>query len=465
MLEAVAPPRLRLSTDRFLLILLTAGLILVTIVIVVLLSLGRVGVSEAFVFAASLCVLLAAAFRPDWLLLGFIAMPATVTADLPVRVLLAVVAVAILMLLVTRRRFSLGLGTGLAALVAINVAGYVFKADVDREAYLLNRETMLHITLYILLGLLAFNLVTLGELDSRGLGSAFVLGVITTLLVGWAGHGGGWFESGPGIISRTYLGSLAAAAFGVVLARLLLEKESFGAARLGTLILTGTLLWLSIASFFRAAWIAVAITTVLLAFRLRRRGFLLLMAVVIALFFLAPTLQRQVIRPEQGDITTGRWKLWVELWDHAEPALPWGNGFGYMWSLSTLQLFGEEEGFRSEVSGKVPPHNDFIYMAVEFGLPGIILLSIFWLRLFSAQRLVSRSTDPELRWSALLFLGVIVTGFIVAMIDNVFSVRPIAERFFPVAGFVFGLAALERVRQRQQARRAVSSTEVLSTPP
>ncbi len=64
---------------------------------------------------------------------------------------------------------------------------------------------MLTLTYYILLALLASNLTVLGELDGERLGSALVMGVATTLVVGLAGCGGAWFESGPGIITHAHL--------------------------------------------------------------------------------------------------------------------------------------------------------------------------------------------------------------------------------------------------------------------
>jgi hypothetical protein len=471
MLETLRPSGFRIRMDPFLVTALMSLLTAATLGVVALLAMGRLGVLDAIFFAAVPWVLLAATFRPDWLLLGFIAMPATVTADIPTRRVLALVGVAFVMLLITRRSFSMGLGTSLAALLIINVAGRLFEAEVDSAAIAVNRETMLNLTLYIALALLAFNLAVLGELDGGRLATALVIGVVTTLVVGWAGHGGIWFESGPGIVTKTRLGAMASAALGVSLARLLMVEDT-PRRRLGNLLMSGILIWLTIASDTRATWIAAAITLGLLAFRLRRRGYVLILMVVILLALLAPVGRQAITRSESGDlvaefrtgdITTGRWKLWTELWDRAQPALPWGNGFGYVWSLSAQDLFGLPGGFHSEESGVVPPHNDFIYMLVEFGVPGLLLLIVFWVGVFRARGLVSRSTDPLLRQSGWLLLGAIVTGLAISLFDDIFSVRPLAERFFPVAGLLFGLAAVERTRRRDRPR--LESTRTIEATP
>ncbi len=457
MFEAVRPSRLQAPARP----LLTAVMTLLaasTLGVVALLAMGRLGIIDAIVFVAAPWMLLAAAFRPDWLLLALIAMPASFTAAIQTQRVLPMIAVALAALLVTRPSFSVGWRTGLAALFAVNVAGYLFVADVGQFATEVNRGIMLNLTYYILLALLAFNLAKLGELDGERLGSALVIGVLSTLVVGLAGYGGGWFESGQGIITRTYLNPMAAAALGVCVARVF-EDRSASQGYLGNLLLTALLLFLTIVSLSRATWIAATITIALLAFRSGRRGYVLILMAVIVLALLAPTVRQEISRSESGDIfaqartgaiTTGRWKLWTELWQRAEPALPWGHGFGYVWSLSSEDLFGSPGEFQSEESGVVPPHNDFVYLFVEFGIPGVLLLLLFWVQLFRAQGLVAGSTAPLIARSGSLLLGALVTGLIFALFDDVFAVRPIAERFFPVAGFIFGLAEMERARRRSQ---------------
>ena len=463
MLEGLRSARLRMRNGRPLVIAAMALLIANTLGVVALLASDRLAVIDAIVLAAAPWALLAAAFRPDWLLLALIGMPASFTTMIQTSRLTMLVAVALVALLVTRGRLSLGLGTGLAALILLDVAGHLFLAQVGQDAIAVNQAAMSSLTYYVLLALLAFNLAVLGEMDGDRLGAALVIGVLSTLVVGLAGFGNAWFESGPGIITHTYLAYMVAAALGVTLARLFMT-EDVANRRPGDFLLTGVLLSLVVPSAVRAAWIAVVITFTILAFRSGRLRYALVVMVVIFLALLSPTARQEVSRSESGDIvaqfetgeiTTGRWELWTALWEQAESSLPWGNGFGYMWSLSSEDLVGSPGGFGSEQSGVVPPHNDFIYLLVEFGIPGLLLLVFFWVQLFRAFIQVTQAADRLSRRSGWLLLGVLVTGLMVALFDDLFSVRPFAERFFPVAGFVFGLAQVVRARRERMMPTSV----------
>jgi O-antigen ligase len=376
------------------------------------------------------------------------------------------VAVALAALLITRQRLATGLGTALAVLVVVNVAGHLFLADVGQGAIASNRAIMQSLTFYILLALLAFNLAAFGELNGASLGTALVLGVLSTLVVGLAGYGGEWFPSGPSIIIHTYLGWMAAAALSVSLVPLFMPEEGVG-GRFGLLLITGILMSLVVLSLVRAAWVAAAITLVLIAFRSRRRAYVLILIVAVGLALLTPTARQLISRSESGDIiaqletggiTTGRLDLWTSLWERAEPALPWGNGFGYIWSLTSEDLVGVPDQFGTDTNGILPPHDDFVYLLVEFGIPGVVLLVLFWLLLLRSRALVIQSADPQFRRSGWLLLGMIVAGLMVALVDDVFLVRPFAERFFPVAGFILGLAYLERARRMKRPRSNSSLT-------
>jgi O-antigen ligase len=449
-----------------------AALIFETLAVTTFLAMGRLEMLDAIFYVIAPWAVLAAALRPDWLLLGLVAMPANVSSSIQTRRILLLVAAALVALLLTRQQFSFGLRTGLASLFIINLAGHLFLARVDQDALAVNQEIMLVLTYYLLLALLAFNLAKLEELDGELLGAAIVVGVATTVVVGLTGFHSAWFPGGPGIITRTYLAPLVAGAFGVTAAYLFLPSK-VASRRVGAVLLTGLLLFLTVVSRVRAVWIAVAITLALLAFRSGKRGYLIILVAAIVLALLTPTARQEVSRSESGDIiaelrsgdiTTGRWTLWTQLWGQAQVALPWGNGFGHVWSLSSQDLFGAPGEFQSDESGVVPPHNDFLYLLVEFGVPGLLLLLFFWVKLFRAQVAVANSRDPSRRRSGWLLLGMLVTGLMVALIDDLFAVRPLAERFFPVAGFIFGLAELERAQREGRAKADLAGARRASAP-
>ncbi len=49
-----------------------------------------------------------------------------------------------------------------------------------------------------------------------------------------------------------------------------------------------------------------------------------------------------------AQVTTGRSVLWGKLWRRGADALPFGNGWGYTWSLTSTELFGFEGVFGAE---------------------------------------------------------------------------------------------------------------------
>ena len=437
-----------------------------TVGLVGLLAAGRLSLWDAGFLVVAPWAALAATIRPDWLLLALVALPASITAVVQTRRLLILIVIALVSTVFTRSTSRLRVGSGLMALLAIALAGYVFQADVGVAARDINQSLMMLITYYVLLAVLAFNLAMLGELDGVRLGKAFVLGVATTLIFGLAGFGSVWFPSGGGIVSRTYLGYLAVGGFGVGLAGLLSADRGEHPAIIGRLA-TAALLCLTIASLGRAVWFAAAMTFVLLIVHSDKRVYLLIAILAIVFALTIPGARQELASSESGDIvaafrtgeiTTGRWKLWTELWDRAEPALPWGNGFGYTWSLSSEELFGSEGVFTEGDSGIVHPHNDFLFLLVEFGLPGLLLLTFFWFQLLRAYFRVAGSPNRLLRFNGQVLLGVMITGLTMALVDNLFGIRPFAERFFPVVGVMFALSRMESVRRETSLAHSNSRT-------
>ena len=124
--------------------------------------------------------------------------------------------------------------------------------------------------------------------------------------------------------------------------------------------------------------------------------------------------------------------------------MPFGHGWGYTWSLTSTELFGFEGQFGAEGNGYVFPHNDFLFLYLEFGILGLGLLIVFWLFLIRKIRLLSRSNDKQVRYDVRVLVPVTVVMFLVQLFDNGFAIRFVAERFFIVAGLVFGLASLQQ---------------------
>ena len=249
---------------------------------------------------------------------------------------------------------------------------------------------MLLIVYYALLALLAFNLTRLGELKSQQFSGAFVVGVFTTLGLGLAGYDNAWFPGGSVFVTRTYLGYLAVGGLGVGLAWMFAREMRH---RGMITAVTAGLLFLTVASFGRAVWIAGAATFTVLAWRSGRRAQIVIAALVVGSALLLPGAQQEISSTESGDIAeafrtgaiaTGRWDLWTGLWERGTTALPWGNGFGYTWSLDSEDVLGVEGVFTTGESTLVPPHNDFLLLFIEFGVVGVFLLGWFWVAVIRA---------------------------------------------------------------------------------
>jgi ABC-type dipeptide/oligopeptide/nickel transport system ATPase component len=107
----------------------------------------------------------------------------------------------------------------------------------------------------------------------------------------------------------------------------------------------------------------------------------------------------------------------------------------------------------------VPPSNDvdvfaqdlgFIAIIVALAIPmyheaafwiGLGALVVFWLHLVSACRRLSRHRDDTFRQSAFMFAGVVITMFVVQLVDNSFAIKSVSTPFFIAVGLLFGLEA------------------------
>ena len=204
--------------------------------------------------------------------------------------------------------------------------------------------------------------------------------------------------------------------------------------------------------FGRATWIAALLIFALVSSWTGRKSFWVVSSVVLILVLTVPVVGERVLpggsvntsEATLARVTTGRSELWTELLRRGAEAMPFGHGWGYTWSLTSTELFGFEGQFGAEGNGYVFPHNDFLFLYLEFGILGLGLLIVFWLFLIRKIRLLSRSNIEQVRYDVRVLVPVTVVMFLVQLFDNGFAIRFVAERFFIVAGLVFGLASLQQ---------------------
>jgi O-antigen ligase len=155
-----------------------------------------------------------------------------------------------------------------------------------------------------------------------------------------------------------------------------------------------------------------------------------------------------------GELGSSRLDLWRELWREAASRMPLGGGLGFAFSLSPERLFGEQSFVTSD-NPLVYPHNDFLYWTLEFGIIGLVLWVSLWLLIIRAFRAVIRM-QPPLNHSGYLLVGVLITFMVASLFDNLLFIRPLAERFFVVAGMILAFGALARERSTSISRASPS---------
>jgi O-antigen ligase len=301
--------------------------------------------------------------------------------------------------------------------------------------------------------LATFLAVTNGRLTVDALVGVYLVGLVgAVILQPFLDEAAGLFG---GITHTPYRGQfayLSVMGFGMAYGRLS-SGRSPRWARIDA-ILVVCFLGLVAIGFGRAAWIAALWIFALASIWTGKKAFWFVGSIVIVIILSVPVVNERVLPggdvtavtdPETlARVTTGRSELWGELWERGRDALPFGQGWGYIASLDSTDIFGFEGNFQENESVIfVYPHNDFLFLFVELGIFGAGLFVLFWLSLFRKIRALSRSPDPESR-AVRIIVPIIITMFMVQLFDNGFAIKPVATPFFVAAGVIVGLYALER---------------------
>lgn len=250
-----------------------------------------------------------------------------------------------------------------------------------------------------------------------------------------------------------YLGTM----FPIALAVLLLGKIRWRwRAALAALLALMALVMLWAGS--RGALMGVAASAVVLLLLLRRnRAFVILLAVVILLFLAGilytyeqEALARYLRLYDSLDVTlSGRWEIWRTAVEIARDH--WLTGIGFYTWTSTYPEYGLS--FWKTVDN---PHNLLLNMAVEQGLPGVVLY--FWfVVLFLLSSLRFAKQTRRVAWAYPIMVGILGAGVsrIVHEIfeaDTLLGVSSVAEIFW-------ALLALQVVAMRAARREQSICTE------
>jgi O-antigen ligase len=408
---------------------------------------GRVDALQAGILLGGPVVLALALLRPEWTILVMVALPSSITSPIPTRVLIVFMAAA-LFGFVLQGGLHLSSGTGIYPLVGIIALAFAMKATVSAEATEAADEILKSIIYFTLVMLVAFNAMAAGRIRIDSFVNALLLGIAVSAVLQPFLAASTSFESIDSSPFRGKFAYLAAMGFGVAYVRLSLNRrEGRRPSRLDA-FLALAFLCLTFIGFSRAAWIATLWVFALVSRWTRRKTFWLVASLFLVIVFTVPIVAER-IAPVSGpgvgteatldQVTSGRWELWTDLWDRGVEALPMGQGWGYIWSLTPSDIFGVEGVFNEGGNPFVYPHDDFLFLFVELGIVGFGLLALFWLSLFQKVRRLTRSPREPIRYSVMVLVPVLIVMLVVQMFDNGFAIAFVADKFFAAAGLVFGL--------------------------
>jgi O-Antigen ligase len=455
---------------------LPLGLLFVLLVmygvgIAALFSSGRVDLRTAITLLAAPAVVAASIVRPEWILLFVVLLPPSLMGQVPPMQMVAVLVVALFGFLL-QGRLHLDLRTGIYPLVGIIAFAMATRAEVPPDAAAFADGVLKNLVYYCLLMLVAFQATANETLRVDRFADALLFGIVGATIVQ---------PFLPAIVSgiegfsrNPYQGAfanLAVIGFGVTYIRRSLSPSLDRRRSSVDGVLMIAFLALTIISYNRAAFIAALLCFAFVSIWTAKKSFWIVAPLILALAFTIPVIGEAVVPGGSVDIsnqetltrvTSGRSVLWADLWQRGAEALPLGNGWGYTWSLTSLELFGFEGAFSASDQGFIYPHSDFLFLFVELGGVGLALLVVFWIQLARRFRFLSRFADPFVRFDVRILTPIFVTMFTLQLFANGFSVRFVAERFFIAAGLMCGMH--HGVRRAQSAMQHVGRKEPRETP-
>ena len=432
--------------------------------VVTLLASGRVVLSQAVLLLGAPVMLALAVLRPEWTILVVVALPPSLTNPIPPMQWVAIMLATLLGFLL-HGHLRLGPNTGIYPLLGIIVLAIAVKADASAEASATADGMLKELIYYTLLVLVAFHTATSRRVRADTFANLLLLGiVVATILQPFVGDTG--FEAITQTPFRGKFAYLAVMAFGVTYVRFSLRRSTDKRQYPFDAFLMVAFFCLTAIGFGRATWIAGLLVFALVSRWTGRKSFWIVSSLLLVLVLTVPVVGERVLPGGSASITdvtlarvtTGRSELWGLLWNRGVDALPFGNGWGYTWTLTATHLFGLEGEFTSGGNEHIFPHNDFLFLFVELGILGFGLLVAFWLHLLHKIRLLSRSRSEQTRYGVRVLVPVIIVMFLVQSFDNGFAIRFVAERFFIAAGLVFGMHYL-----RQSEPSDLAATRSLGT--
>jgi len=419
-------------------------------------STGRIETGRGLVLLAFPIVAVGAAIRPAWVVLFLVAAPVGQIQIVSTGVLMLLMLLTLGGQLVTRGSVSVGRRSGFLGFIVLVATAFFFRADISGRDALIARGIWNLLAFYLLLGLVTYNATRIGDLRGKDLVNALLFGLTLSVILEHTvlSDESGILGSGAAPLGRA-AAYLAAVGFAVCFARLITRTEDGGryhpAVHLG---LAAVFMLAMVPGLLRGAWVSALVAVVVISLWTGKRSYWLLILFALTALLIVPVTRERIAPNEQqaagGGYTTGRFDLWSQLWvNEIVPALPLGNGFGHMFTLSSEDIFGAgDTSFDPSGTGFVYAHNDLIYWMVELGLVGLLGMVLFWSQLLSTSRSLSRSESVNSVHVQILS-GVLITGLVTQLVASTIFFTGLAVPFFAAAGFVFGAREVSVIRHAQ----------------
>jgi O-antigen ligase len=219
-------------------------------------------------------------------------------------------------------------------------------------------------------------------------------------------------------------------------------------------------LWL-LSTSTRGAWLALCIVALVIGLLWYRKYVVTGLLVLLFLVFFAPTLNTfsisavrldwrtvpvvQRLTDFQSEDSSFDWRLslWKEMKQrvYERPLLGYGLGtFPILRERETKLFFQGTEA-----------HNDYLRLAVETGIVGLVAYLLLSVALITRMILVFRQLQSRMgRYCAIGALGLTLAFFVASLFDNMLQATPVMWVYWVVLGAVLALPTLERAERQDQ---------------
>ena len=194
---------------------------------------------------------------------------------------------------------------------------------------------------------------------------------------------------------------------------------SLAISSLGLLILT----------FARTQWIGAAFAIGVIGLLRSRKMLFIGTLTVIILALTVPVIRERI----QGEQATESFEWRVEVWQASLRILRNPTLLGTGLDTSPLHINN------ILVNIFVPPHNDYLRMAIETGLVGLLTYLFMQIGLFIYAWRAYRQNNQDMQVIALTLLGVIIGGWSISIFDNYLSYVSVQWYLWSMVGILAGL--------------------------